>query len=59
MCGKSHNLMSSCDDLFGLRTHMLSVMQIWDMWEQFIDSMTKDCRIKRSNESLFKTELSV
>ena len=38
-------------------THALSVMQIWVIWAQSIDSMIKDCRIKRSNESLFKTEL--
>ena len=38
-------------------THAISVMQIWVIWAQSIDSMIKDCRIKRSNESLFKTEL--
>ena len=28
-------------------------------WEQFIDFMIKDCRVRRSDKSLFKTELSI
>ena len=28
-------------------------------WEQFIDFMIKDCRVRRSDKSLFKTELLI
>ena len=31
MCGRNHNLMSSCDDLFGLRIHMLSVSRVFEI----------------------------
>ena len=34
-------------------------MIISPSWEQSIDFMIKDCRVRRSDKSLFKTELSI
>ena len=39
MSGKSHNLMSSCDDLFGLRTHMLSVSCKFELYEHGLSTL--------------------
>ena len=36
ICGRNHNLISSCDDLSGLRIHMLSVSCKFEVCAIFI-----------------------